>query len=290
MPIKRVRRRLKFVVCKSRRFPTALEKIVKSMQKALLKEFLKQRKALITYMTKKGVFKRLEAKQKSISASDKAFVSKFIDGWNKNVPDEKMEEVFNFWYKKAAKIAGNQVLKDIGISIAFDLKNPEILRFLKNRGEKITGAVTSRTLEDLRRLMLRAYQGDGMSPYDLRKSIAEMFEETYLNRSMAIARTEVGTVQMKMQHEAFTRNDVPFKKWVSIGDARTRESHLRANGQTVKIDEPFILEDEKDGTIEMMHPLDPTAPASQVINCRCTEVAVLEGYKKPSKSEAWAGE
>jgi len=45
-------------------------------------------------------------------------------------------------------------------------------------------------------------------------------------------------------------------------------------GVTVPLDEPFIMPDGS----EMMQPLDGGGPARQVINCRCTFVAVLEGF------------
>ena len=56
------------------------------------------------------------------------------------------------------------------------------------------------------------------------------------------------------------------KIWRTQGDERVRESHEAAEGQTVPIDEPFII-----GGYEMMFPGDFTrgAPASQYYRCRC---------------------
>jgi len=55
-----------------------------------------------------------------------------------------------------------------------------------------------------------------------------------------------------------------LKTWDSKGDSRVRASHDRADGQTVPISQPFIV----DG-FALMAPGDPTGPAYLVINCRC---------------------
>jgi uncharacterized protein with gpF-like domain len=61
---------------------------------------------------------------------------------------------------------------------------------------------------------------------------------------------------------------VPLEKeWVATVDSVTRDSHREADGDTVPMEEPFIIGDERS---EMMQPGDPSAPAAEVINCRCT--------------------
>lgn len=58
------------------------------------------------------------------------------------------------------------------------------------------------------------------------------------------------------------------KRWVATGDSRTRKSHLDAHGQIRDVGKPFDV-----GGVEMMFPHDPSAPAKEVVNCRCREVA-----------------
>lgn len=55
------------------------------------------------------------------------------------------------------------------------------------------------------------------------------------------------------------------KRWLAALDARTRDTHAAADGQTVPIAEAFDV-----GGVPMDRPLDPAAPASEVVNCRCT--------------------
>jgi uncharacterized protein with gpF-like domain len=57
------------------------------------------------------------------------------------------------------------------------------------------------------------------------------------------------------------------KEWVAVNDARTRDDHSAANGQVVDQDADFIV-----GGAPLKYPGDPSGPAQQVVNCRCTFV------------------
>ena len=199
---------------------------------------------------------------------DMAVINQFFDGWADNVSPERMEGVMEDYLPKAANLGGNRALADLGIKIAFNLKNPGIMKEIQNRGVKITGGISQTTLNNFRDTFYRGYMKKGMSPYDLKKQIKGMFEETYKNRAMTIARTETGVAQMTVQQETYVRNGIQKKRWLSLVDDRTRPSHIVADGQTRKIDEPFDV-----GGAAMMHPLDGYAPAREVINCRCDYTA-----------------
>ena len=69
------------------------------------------------------------------------------------------------------------------------------------------------------------------------------------------------------------KNDSHYKEWVSISDEKTREAHISANGQTVGIDENFIV-----GGEVLRFPGDMTQGASlaNTINCRCTVIYTLQ--------------
>ena len=55
------------------------------------------------------------------------------------------------------------------------------------------------------------------------------------------------------------------KRWVSAKDGRVRDAHGAADGQTVNVDEPFIVGGEK-----LMFPGDKTAASGwNLYNCRC---------------------
>ncbi|MER6980676.1 hypothetical protein ABT317_27820, partial [Streptomyces carpinensis] len=82
------------------------------------------------------------------------------------------------------------------------------------------------------------------------------------------ARTEAGrawnTATLAAARDV-TGPDAPIvKQWISQRDSRVRHDHKEANGQIRLLDEQFTV-----GEARMDFPHDPTAPADQVINCRC---------------------
>jgi hypothetical protein len=96
-------------------------------------------------------------------------------------------------------------------------------------------------------------------------------------RSEMIARTEVGRAIHSGTYVGADKS--PYEKqkvWISAIDKRTRRNpklnpnkadHVRLNGQTVDFNQTFI--DPSNG-VQMLHPHDSTAPASETIQCRCT--------------------
>lgn len=101
-------------------------------------------------------------------------------------------------------------------------------------------------------------------------------------RAETITKTEMGRAySMATQKSMESATDVLpelQKMWLHAGHPkRARIYHLNIHGLTVPTDEKFLV-----GTIAMMYPRDPLAPASEVINCGCTHVPYLSewGSKK----------
>lgn len=108
---------------------------------------------------------------------------------------------------------------------------------------------------------------DGMDGRKIAREI-EAITQYSSNRAMAIARTEtVGAYNGGDLDGAFALGDLgPVAKgWLATGDARTRLDHAEANGQIVGLRQKFDV-----GGVSMDRPHDPSAPADQVVNCRCT--------------------
>lgn len=99
------------------------------------------------------------------------------------------------------------------------------------------------------------------------KAIRELVDITRAQANR-IARTETHAAYQAGSHaqaEDFADTGLPMLKiWMAGGDERTRPAHQEANGQTVPIDQPFVVDGE-----QLMHPGDPAGSAGNVINCRC---------------------
>lgn len=115
-------------------------------------------------------------------------------------------------------------------------------------------------------------QGDSVQDVvDRLKDVVEM----KLSDITRIARTQTTRLENKGRFDAYKAGaEMGYdlvKQWVAIGDEKTRDAHLKANGQTVDYDKPFIVDGE-----ELMYPGDPNGSAGNVINCRCTMIAGLK--------------
>lgn len=137
-------------------------------------------------------------------------------------------------------------------------------------------------------LLLRIEQMALTTKNDLRSIISLGLQEGYGSRKIAqliknrtdvlrkraerIARTETTHAASLGQKEAAKNSTLPLVKvWVSAKDERTRDSHFNANSQRVAKDGFFIVGGEK-----MEFPGDSSAPAKEVVNCRCSVAYVVD--------------
>lgn len=87
-----------------------------------------------------------------------------------------------------------------------------------------------------------------------------------LNNAKRIARTEGHRIQQTSTRDAQlaakARGADVVKQWDAALDGRTRDSHRHVDGEIRELDEKF--------SNGLMFPGDPSGPAAEVINCRCT--------------------
>jgi hypothetical protein len=113
---------------------------------------------------------------------------------------------------------------------------------------------------------------------DVQRLLTASGTDRWPNRARTVARTEtIGAVNAGVfraaQLEAEQRGDVaPFKQWIATEDKLTRPSHAAADKQRTLLDQPFVV-----GGARLLYPGDPTGPAREVINCRCSLLPVVLG-------------
>lgn len=97
-------------------------------------------------------------------------------------------------------------------------------------------------------------------------------------RARVIARTEshgarntVNAASVRRAANAFGSADAFSRRWQAAEDARTRPTHVDADGQTVGLNEPFTV-----GGASLDFPGDPAGPPGEVINCRCTTITIID--------------
>lgn len=96
------------------------------------------------------------------------------------------------------------------------------------------------------------------------------------SRAMTVAYTEIGRAHSISQHEALQAagHVVPHlrKRWLKSGKIHPRLSHVAANGQIRRYDEPYLVDGEK-----LRFPRDPDGSAGNTINCGCLSIPVVDG-------------
>lgn len=92
-------------------------------------------------------------------------------------------------------------------------------------------------------------------------------QSEWQTRAERIGRTEATGAYNAGALEAGVVEEAGVKRWLATADGRTRASHLAADGQCVPVQDTFTV-----GGASMQMPGDPSAPAGEVIQCRCSIV------------------
>lgn len=205
-----------------------------------------------------------------------------LKGRSARTPEEAVKEPFNQaqWIKafrqEARPVlsdiiqeAGNEALDEIGLSIAFDVLDPNVVRFLERRAQRFAREVNETTWSELKKSLAEGIKA-GESIPALADRVEAVMAERIRSTPETIARTEVIGASNGGTLEAWKQTDVvEGKSWLAALDDRTRDTHVAAHGQTVGLDEDFQV-----GGCSGPAP-GQTGCAEEDIQCRCTITAVL---------------
>lgn len=136
--------------------------------------------------------------------------------------------------------------------------------------------ITQTTREILTKILGKAID-EGWGYLETARYFNETIPGINASRAEMIARTESGKA---INAGTYVGADKSIwqksKEWISAQDLRTRRNprnesdkadHIKLDGQVVDFDMKFT---DSTNNITMLHPHDPSAPASEVINCRCS--------------------
>lgn len=85
------------------------------------------------------------------------------------------------------------------------------------------------------------------------------------HKSRTIARTEIGNAASYAQDIGARATGLLLnKQWIAVTDDATRSDHSMVSGDQIGMEDYFSV-----GGFQMLHPNDSSAPAGEVINCRC---------------------
>jgi HK97 family phage portal protein len=169
---------------------------------------------------------------------------------------------------------GNTLLDKKSIKEISDEVRQYFNAWIDNYGLELCKDMNKTTKDKLRKILAEAIEeGDGL---DVRKKkLIEasngMFADDKKYRAVLIARTESCTTMNAGATELYKAENIQMKEWISVQDDRTREAHLMMDGTVISMSDKFEVPatSQSEGAL-MEYAGDPTAPASQVCNCRCT--------------------
>lgn len=161
--------------------------------------------------------------------------------------------------------------RQLGVDIPFNPHDP-FLQDVLNR----TRNLMVRTPDEVYRSVIRALgevSATGGTVEDQVRAVRHVLDvtgtENWPARARTVSVTEVhrawnmGALAAGMR--AQQKLGVPLRKrWSARDDSATRPAHARADGQTVPVNQPFIVNMEA-----LMFPGDPSGSPANVINCRC---------------------
>lgn len=154
-----------------------------------------------------------------------------------------------------------------GRSVDFELVVNEYF----NTRQLILSGITERMANRISKT-IEIGRADGLTLPQITKLVSDKFLPISRSRAALIARTETHSAASFANHayHKTVEKDLGLKmlkQWVSTNDGRTRSSHSAANGQTVDMNEDFLI-----GGTPMGFAGDSKGGAKNVINCRCVIV------------------
>lgn len=171
-----------------------------------------------------------------------------------------------------ARLGWDQAQRDLGSQIPFDPSNQiltEQLARTRNLLVRIADEVYRDVVNALNSAVAAGLDVEGQANA-VRRVLDVTGSEQWPGRARLIAVTEVsrawgfGGLAHALTVSQRNPETVIMKMWDAKEDKSVRAAHDQADGQTVGVNEPFIV-----GFEALMAPGDPSGSAWNVCNCRC---------------------
>lgn len=252
------------------RFARVQEPAERKMKSQLRQLFSREQKEVLKAVKAWG------EKYAKRDAEDDGPLNEFIE-WIKRILEKFTPEWSTSFYDilfDSARQGFNQAFEE-GSPVDWELMEPATREWIRRHAGQRIVDIQDTTLETLRNVLEQGLQ-EGWSTQQYASAIGDVYNRWKGYRAERIARTETGTAVNygkwihAQEMERITGRKV-YKVWSAILDERTRPDHVAAHGQRKPLNEPYEV-----GGWALMHPLDPNGPASEVINCRCTEYYEVE--------------
>ena len=220
---------------------------------------------------RRGFERKLESRLKRFFVKALRDIAKDVANETRDVDLRKislpLEQILLPHYREVITTFSKRVLTRLEIKDEFDAI---VRRYINERGGRNIVNISAFTKEQVNKTISEEI-AKGSGYRGAAKAVEQLGPDFSRRRSAVIARTETHNASGFAHHEMHKEYMPPntTKKWVATTDSRTRSIHASANGQTVGIDENFIV-----GGRPMRYAGDYRGGPENVINCRCTIVYI----------------
>jgi hypothetical protein len=149
------------------------------------------------------------------------------------------------------------------IGIAWDVSHPLSVELLEGAAQRTGERLGEAVQPVLREAVAEAY-AQGLSVPQASSLIRDRIEEAAPWQAEMLARTDLNGLSNGGSVMAAKLAGIATKTWLTSWDGEVRPEHQAAQGQTVPIDQPFLV-----GGEALAFPGDPAGSDANTANCRC---------------------
>jgi len=184
-------------------------------------------------------------------------------------PDPDDEKALARLLAQLVRDRGEEALADLALELQLDLNSARAAAFVTRQAQRSLALTEATTREAVRKQI-----SEGLAANESLGQIVErirVMPEFGQARAVTIARTETVSAYNFATKDAWEQSGVVEQtEWLSSRDTAVRESHAEADGQRVSIGQAYSV-----GGASLAFPGDPGGPPEEVIQCRCTEIPVV---------------
>lgn len=208
-----------------------------------------------------------QLKEKDFNGKIKSGDIDIVD-WEKEnkIFEKKAKPVILEIVNESGEIAMSQVGK-----YYFDVADKVTAEWIEKKAITFAVEVNNTTKERLRKSLTEGLlEGEGIT--GLAKRVRQVMRGRIVSSAETIARTETLMSANAGTQFGYEQSGVVEKKeWLAVRDGKTRDTHASVDGKVVKLDGYFIV-----GGSKLKFPGDPNGSLNEIINCRCTTLAVIK--------------
>lgn len=239
----------------------------KKMQTSLVRYMISQRNSMMdqvdAWLLTGGTLKGIEI-IRAVSASD----------FSLNIVEEngKLKKLVMPIYDDGIEVQAKQMEDELGDIVNWKQNSPYVEKYKKQRFQYMK-TINTYTFELARKQIAKAIDEsitNNLTTAQAATLIKDSIQDTYkvrVSNSLIIARTEMGSIANTTRFSIMHKEGIEKHEWLSARDEKVRADHSDEDGHIVEIGGIFP-------ETGLICPCESGGDPSQVINCRCTAIAV----------------